>query len=393
MRPTLKTIAGIARVSPATVSLCLNRHPVARTLSEETRNRIWAAARECNYRPNYIAKALSRGRTSSIGLVVADLKIVRQANFASEIMTLAAERGNHLLIASTHFSKTKELEAFLSLKERQVDGIIFQFDSLSPDTEVYRQCVREQFPVVKLCRDERLPFVVPDSRRAMEQAVLLLRNSGARRICGIIAPIVLEGHCTAFEEACRKHGVDFELVPPDAGSQSDSYSDGLLARVAGRDDCAFINLGAYNLFRLQRLIRGERRLITFLDEYDPVIELNEPLLAGIIFSHFRRILSTAVEVLLGQIDRPESTPEPEQHHRGGVHHRTGIQKPDRLREEITGTFFLAVLSPTATVQGEENEKKLHFDRAPGRHRNHRHSRLHAASGVEPGAGKRPRNFL
>ena len=35
MRPTLKTIAGIARVSPATVSLCLNRHPVARTLSEE----------------------------------------------------------------------------------------------------------------------------------------------------------------------------------------------------------------------------------------------------------------------------------------------------------------------------------------------------------------------
>ena len=309
MRPTLKTIAGIARVSPATVSLCLNRHPVARTLSEETRNRIWAAARECNYRPNYIAKALSRGRTSSIGLVVADLKIVRQANFASEIMTLAAERGNHLLIASTHFSKTKELEAFLSLKERQVDGIIFQFDSLSPDTEVYRQCVREQFPVVKLCRDERLPFVVPDSRRAMEQAVLLLRNSGARRICGIFAPIVLEGHCTAFEEACRKHGVDFELVPPDAGSQSDSYSDGLLARVAGRDDCAFINLGAYNLFRLQRLIRGERRLITFLDEYDPVIELNEPLLAGIIFSHFRRILSTAVEVLLGQIDRPESTPE------------------------------------------------------------------------------------
>ncbi len=107
MRPTLKTIAGIARVSPATVSLCLNRHPVARTLSEETRNRIWAAARECNYRPNYIAKALSRGRTSSIGLVVADLKIVRQANFASEIMTLAAERGNHLLIASTHFSTTR----------------------------------------------------------------------------------------------------------------------------------------------------------------------------------------------------------------------------------------------------------------------------------------------
>ena len=90
--------------------------------------------------------------------------------------------------------------------------------------------------------------------------------------------------------------MDFELVPPDAGSQSDSYSDGLLARVAGRDDCAFINLGAYNLFRLQRLIRGERRLITFLDEYDPVIELNEPLLA-------------AVEVLLEQIDRPENTPE------------------------------------------------------------------------------------
>ena len=78
MRPTLKTIAGIARVSPATVSLCLNRHPVARTLSEETRNRIWAAARECNYRPNYIAKALSRGRTSSIGRIRPASPMVRE---------------------------------------------------------------------------------------------------------------------------------------------------------------------------------------------------------------------------------------------------------------------------------------------------------------------------
>ena len=55
-------------LSQTTVSLVLNNSPSARSIPQETRNRVVEAARKLNYRPNYFARSLRRSRSMSVGV-------------------------------------------------------------------------------------------------------------------------------------------------------------------------------------------------------------------------------------------------------------------------------------------------------------------------------------
>ncbi|MXU64182.1 LacI family DNA-binding transcriptional regulator [Oceanomicrobium pacificus] len=63
----LKELAALLKLSPTTVSRALNGYP---EVSEATRRRVLAAAREHNYAPNSFAKQLATGRSHAIGHVV-----------------------------------------------------------------------------------------------------------------------------------------------------------------------------------------------------------------------------------------------------------------------------------------------------------------------------------
>ena len=55
---TLKAVAQHLGLTPGTVSAVLNDSPSARSIPPETKNRIRAAAKELNYRPNFFARTL-----------------------------------------------------------------------------------------------------------------------------------------------------------------------------------------------------------------------------------------------------------------------------------------------------------------------------------------------
>src|ERR1700733_7973664 len=55
---SLKELAERLGLSPATVSLVINRSPVADSIPKETKERILAAARKYKYRPNFFARSL-----------------------------------------------------------------------------------------------------------------------------------------------------------------------------------------------------------------------------------------------------------------------------------------------------------------------------------------------
>ncbi|KWZ74965.1 sugar-binding domain protein [Winkia neuii] len=78
-------IAKALGVSPTAVSFALNGKP---GISKETRERILTAIEEINWSPHYAARALSDGRTSTIGLVIArDPKAVGSEAFFMQLMT------------------------------------------------------------------------------------------------------------------------------------------------------------------------------------------------------------------------------------------------------------------------------------------------------------------
>ncbi|MGA7634178.1 MAG: LacI family DNA-binding transcriptional regulator, partial [Terriglobales bacterium] len=70
---TLKAVAQHVGLTPGTVSIVLNNAPSAYAIPQETKNRILAAAKELNYRPNFFAQTLRSKRTYTIGVIIEEI--------------------------------------------------------------------------------------------------------------------------------------------------------------------------------------------------------------------------------------------------------------------------------------------------------------------------------
>src|SRR5258708_35988596 len=57
-------------LSPAAVSRVLKGSPAAKSIPKATQERILAAARQLNYRPNLLARSVRRGRSHTVGVLV-----------------------------------------------------------------------------------------------------------------------------------------------------------------------------------------------------------------------------------------------------------------------------------------------------------------------------------
>jgi DNA-binding LacI/PurR family transcriptional regulator len=62
-RVTLRTIADHVGLTPGTISAVLNNTRAAERIPQHTRDRVTAAARELNYSPNPLARALRTGKS------------------------------------------------------------------------------------------------------------------------------------------------------------------------------------------------------------------------------------------------------------------------------------------------------------------------------------------
>ena len=63
---TIKDVARLAGVSHTTVSLALRG---SSSITDETKKKVMKAAKQLNYHPNHLAKALVNGKTNVIGVV------------------------------------------------------------------------------------------------------------------------------------------------------------------------------------------------------------------------------------------------------------------------------------------------------------------------------------
>lgn len=121
---TLKTVATAVGLSPATVSIVLNDSPVAKSIPEETKERVFAAAKKLNYRPNYLARSLRNRRSFSIGVLVPEISEGYAAGVMSGVEGYLRDEGYFYLVAS-HRSKPDLLEEYSNLlQDRLVEGFI-----------------------------------------------------------------------------------------------------------------------------------------------------------------------------------------------------------------------------------------------------------------------------
>ena len=121
---TLKAVAQHIGLTPGTVSAVLNDSPSARSIPQETKNRIHAAAKELNYRPNFFARTLRNKRTYTIGVIAEEIGDSYSSPIISGIEQYLRQR-NYFFLTVVHRHDPELLARYSQLlSERGVEGII-----------------------------------------------------------------------------------------------------------------------------------------------------------------------------------------------------------------------------------------------------------------------------
>src|ERR1700722_3207310 len=121
---TLKAVAQHIGLTPGTVSAVLNDSPSARSIPQETKNRIHAAAKELNYRPNFFARTLRNKRTYTIGVIAEEIG----DSYGSAVISGVEQylrKHDYFFFTVAHRHNPELLNKYSQiLSERGVEGII-----------------------------------------------------------------------------------------------------------------------------------------------------------------------------------------------------------------------------------------------------------------------------
>ena len=145
-RTTIKDVAALAGVSPATVSRTLDDRP---EISAETKERVRAACAQLGYVPNAAAKGLTGQATHTLGVVVPDVSNPYFTGIATAIEETAAENGYRVLLSNSLQEEGRELRAIENFLARQIDGVLIS--PLSRESQAKHADLLEGTPCVYLC--------------------------------------------------------------------------------------------------------------------------------------------------------------------------------------------------------------------------------------------------
>lgn len=254
---TLKDVAREAGVHVSTASRALNE-ATRSELSNETADRVVAAAKLLGYQPHPLARGLRTNRSLSVGMVLPDLI----SPFIPPILTGAQHTlsnvGYSLLIGSDDETSRRAKTAAEIFLDRRVDGLIVANARLdyAPPEPVLRHTV----PTVLVSRSAEtdfFPAIVGDDRAALALVVDHLVALGHRKIAHVAGPLDIstglfrrDGFNAAIEDA--------GLAPP---------------------DCRIFDAGT---FRLEDGYAACRRMLDSDGSYTAVVAANDMLALGCI---------------------------------------------------------------------------------------------------------------
>ena len=186
-RATLKDVAREAGVSLSAVSYVLNDNAHARRISPETKQRIHQAAQLLGYQSDPIGRALQRGYTNQIILLIVSWNLATShAATAMAISRAAAAHGLEVTVQIVEDDAAAE--TFLRRRVlHNVGGILVLWDSPAMQQSSLRVLATEGVPVIDLLPDapSGVSIVTSDRERAFQVGTDHLLALGHRRI-GII---------------------------------------------------------------------------------------------------------------------------------------------------------------------------------------------------------------
>lgn len=213
---SLKQLAAHLGLSTTTLSLVLNESPTANSIPQETKDRIFSAAKQLNYRPNYLARSLRVQRTHTLGVIVPELSDGYSAMVLNGVEAILSKEGYFYLTAS-HLHRDDLLEKHPQmLLERQVEGLI------AVDSPIR---FKPNLPVVTVSGHEEIEGVtniILNHNTAAELGVGHLYDLGHRRIA------VIKGQDFSSDTDIR-----WKTIVGSAGRRGIRISSSLCAQLEG----------------------------------------------------------------------------------------------------------------------------------------------------------------
>ncbi len=182
---TIYDLAKSLNISSATVSRSLNNHP---SISEKTREKVLAKAKEVGYRTNKFASNLSKQQSNTIGVIVPKLNSYFMSTVLSGIEKVANDNGYNLIISQSLESKNKEILNTKTLYDSGVDALLV---SLAYETDTYDHFMRFIEQKIPLLFFDRVfdipncPIIVIDNELAAYEATEHLIQQGCKNIVHI----------------------------------------------------------------------------------------------------------------------------------------------------------------------------------------------------------------
>ncbi|MBR3617646.1 MAG: LacI family DNA-binding transcriptional regulator [Acholeplasmatales bacterium] len=217
---TIYDVAGAAKVSLATVSRVMNN---PEKVNPETRARVLKVIKELGYRPNAIARGLASRKTTTVGIVMADVSRASTAQLLGGIIDIAKKYDYAMKIFS--MAENEDIkEVMRSVVAEQVDGILFLNDELEIEqmNSVINQIQEAGIPVV-LCNvsydDIDVPSVSIDYEKATYEITKELLNAGKKDVY--------------LASTVRKYTVNFHKVKGYTKAMEEAGLEPLIIRTSG----------------------------------------------------------------------------------------------------------------------------------------------------------------
>jgi len=195
MPVTIRDLARHLNLSITTVSRALDGYD---DVSEETRQRVIAAARELGYEPSYAARQLRRRRAGALGYILpsgpSQFSDPYSVHFITGLCDEASTRQVDLVISSAAPGSEQEKRQYRHwVQTRRVDGFVLNRLRIDDWRVEYLTQNRVPFAVVSpvVGGETPMPRVEVQDRRAMEELVAHLIEQGHRRIAYIGGPAYL----------------------------------------------------------------------------------------------------------------------------------------------------------------------------------------------------------
>lgn len=310
---SLKALAEHLGLSPATVSLVMNRAPGAKAISEATKSRILAAARKFNYRANFVARSLRTLHSFTIGVLVPEISEGYAALVMSGIEDRLLESGYFYFVAS-HRHRPDLLDEYPKMfMDRAVEGLIAVDTPLSHAISV---------PVVAVSghRDARgVTNIVLNHKRGANLVLNHLHALGHRQIAFIKGQKFSSDTAVrwnALREGCSALGVEADLVAQLEGDSPSPEPGYDATKRLLQMDRSFTALVAFNDVSAIGAIRALREAGKQVPRDVSVIGFDDIQAAAFqnpglttVRQPLRKMGEAAAETLIARIHDPKSQPK------------------------------------------------------------------------------------